>query len=255
MKLTTARVMSVETLGAGTTLLWLMAPETARAARPGQFVMVRCGEGVEPFLPRPFSVTSVRTPAIGQDEFALLIGAAGKSSAWLSTRRPGDEIILVGPLGRPVEVRPSAHNLLLIAEGTHVAPLLFLVERLARREYGLTLIFAPHPQLELSLVPLLPPEVELIPLVASDQAVEALGVLQEHLLWVEQLVVAGEEPLLRNCAAALRSHGFRKPATALVRTPLACGTGLGGCCPIETRRRGYRLACVDGPAFDLLELY
>ena len=36
---------------AGDYLVWLEAPDIAGAARPGQFVMVRCGE--DTFLPRP----------------------------------------------------------------------------------------------------------------------------------------------------------------------------------------------------------
>ena len=36
--------------------LWLDAPAIAELARPGQFVMVRCGEGHDPLLRRPLSI-------------------------------------------------------------------------------------------------------------------------------------------------------------------------------------------------------
>ena len=56
MKQTDARVISNEELIPRVYLLWLDCPGIASKARPGQFVMVRCGEGAEYQLRRPLSI-------------------------------------------------------------------------------------------------------------------------------------------------------------------------------------------------------
>ena len=68
MKRVAARVSSREELLPGVFLVWLWAPDIAQTARPGQFVMVRCGDGYDPLLRRPFSIHRIA----GRERIALL---------------------------------------------------------------------------------------------------------------------------------------------------------------------------------------
>ncbi|MHC4472698.1 MAG: dihydroorotate dehydrogenase electron transfer subunit, partial [Planctomycetota bacterium] len=52
-------VTSNEGLGADGHWLELRSPEIAAVALPGQFVMVRCSDGLDPLTARPFSVADV----------------------------------------------------------------------------------------------------------------------------------------------------------------------------------------------------
>jgi dihydroorotate dehydrogenase electron transfer subunit len=70
--------------------------------------------------------------------------------------------------------------------------------------------------------------------------------------WADALVLAGPRAWLRGVAAAHPRLGARGFAQAAAWTPLPCGTGLCGACAFETRR-GWRLACKDGPFFQLGE--
>ncbi|MBN2098955.1 MAG: dihydroorotate dehydrogenase electron transfer subunit, partial [Dehalococcoidia bacterium] len=75
-----ARINSNTELMPGTWLVWLDAPEIAELAKPGQFVMVRCGEGHDPLLRRPLSIHKTD----GYGGVALLFEVVGKGTEWLS---------------------------------------------------------------------------------------------------------------------------------------------------------------------------
>ena len=119
-----ARVKSNSELMPRTRLVWLDAPAIAELARPGQFVMVRCGEGHDPLLRRPLSIHRVDSTG----GVALLFEVVGRGTSWLSERAPGDLVDLMGPLGSGFLVKPAAKNLLLVAGGIGIAPLAFLAE-------------------------------------------------------------------------------------------------------------------------------
>jgi dihydroorotate dehydrogenase electron transfer subunit len=249
---TVARVTEATALGADLVLLRLEAPEIARLARPGQFAMVRCGDGLDPFLPRPMWIALRGEGAAAP--LALLVRAAGRGSGWLASRREGDGVACLGPLGQPLVLLAETRNLLLIAEGVQVAGLLLLVEAAIAHGVAVTLLqVAANGEL---VVPpsLLPAEVEAVMIDAAERPPDTAA-LAGYLRWADQIVAATGEPLQRTVAAWLRTSQSRTPARGLPGVALPCGTGICGDCAIETRRRGTRLICRDGPAFELRELY
>ncbi len=99
------------------------------AARPGQFVMLGTGLGdvAAPFLPRPFSIAA--RAADGRLGFFVRVFGAGTRR--LSTVRPGDELLVLGPLGRPFRLCEN-RPVLCLAGGVGLAPFLFVAAE-ARR--------------------------------------------------------------------------------------------------------------------------
>ena len=122
----------------GIHLMWLEAPNVARSAQPGQFVTLRCGD-----LPlrRPLSIHQCRLDQdSGKSEVALLFRMAGKGTHWLSQRRTGDMVDIVGPLGRgftiPGMSSTRSRHLLLVAGGMGIAPLVFLIQHILEPPLG-----------------------------------------------------------------------------------------------------------------------
>ena len=66
---------------------------------------------------------------------------------------------------------------------------------------------------------------------------------------VQRILVVDED---REIVRQVRVMPGRRFAQALVTPPMACGVGACQGCAVEMRR-GIRLACTDGPVFDLLE--
>lgn len=255
MRLERALVLSQQRLYDDTFLMWLSCPPVARGASPGRFLMIRCSEGFDPFLPRPMSFHRFRE-ASGERQFAILYEVRGRGTAWLSARQSGEEITLFGPLGRGVTVNPRARHLLLVAGGLGIAPLVCLLDQAVAQGRVVTLLQGARTGERLYPPHMLPPEVEVVS-ATEDGSTGHKGyvtdLLPEYLPWADQVFACGPSPMFAAIARILRESASRKPVQVLLEERMACGTGICYGCAIATRR-GMRLVCRDGPRFDLRQL-
>ena len=125
MKQELASIISSDESMPGAYLVWLESPRIAADAKPGQFVMVRCGG--ETLLRRPLSIHQIAD----KTKVALLFTIVGKGTHWLSQRQAGEKLDLLGPLGNADTLQSPFHNLLVVAGGLGVAPLALLPQTLA----------------------------------------------------------------------------------------------------------------------------
>jgi dihydroorotate dehydrogenase electron transfer subunit len=269
MKLARADVIESRRLYGDTWLLWLHAPEVVRGVVPGQFLMLRChdegptdGGYGPPMLPRPMSYHRLRPAQDGGHDFAILYEVVGRGTQWLSGRHPGDRVFVYGPLGRGFAVRRSAGNLLLVAGGIGVAPLVWLADEQVAHGRHVTLIQAARSADGLFPPHLLPPEVEVIA-VTEDGSAGRRGlvtdVVPEYLSWADQVFACGPNAMFRSLAEVVRrfegegARRGRKPVQVLLEEVMPCGTGICYGCAVRTRR-GVRLVCKDGPRFELRDV-
>lgn len=97
-----AEVLSNTRLSPDYNVLALAAPEIARQAKPGQFVMIKTRLGLEPLLRRPFSVFELLRGADGQlTGITILNKRIGTGTGQLYDLVAGDRVDVLGPLGRP----------------------------------------------------------------------------------------------------------------------------------------------------------
>src|SRR5262249_41856844 len=83
----------------------LAAPDVGAQSNPGQFVMVKAGNGVDPLLRRPFSVFEVLRDGKGSvTGVSILSKRIGVSTQMLYDAKIGDTIACLGPLGRPFTI-------------------------------------------------------------------------------------------------------------------------------------------------------
>jgi dihydroorotate dehydrogenase electron transfer subunit len=240
-----------------TFVLWVRAPEVSRGATVGQFAMLRCGEGYDPLLPRALSFYRIRDTEHGR-EIGFLYEVVGRGTEWLSRLRPGDTVELFGPLGHGYSVRPGTQNLLLVAGGIGVAPLVWLADEQVARGRNVTLLLGARTADQLYPSAVLPPEVEVVT-ATDDGSVGHHGVvtdlLPEYAAWADQIFACGPTPMFRSMAEVLRRVQYRKSCQALLEERMACGTGICYSCAVETRRGGMKLICKDGPRFELRDVF
>jgi dihydroorotate dehydrogenase electron transfer subunit len=137
-----AEVMTNHPLSADYNVLALGAPEIARAAAPGQFVMVKAGLAHDPLLRRPFSVFEIlRDPAGAPSGLSLLNKRIGPSTALVYEARPGQRLACLGPLGRPFSLVEPPTEAWMVAGGVGLAPFLTLAESLRARGVRSTLFY------------------------------------------------------------------------------------------------------------------
>ena len=251
-----AIIESNEPLLPGTGILWLRAPDVARAAVPGQFLLARCGDGYDPLLRRPLSIHRIKPGAGAEGSIAVLYSQSGAGTAYLRSRRPGDELDIIGPLGKGFTVHRSSRNLLLLGSGWGLAPLIALADRETAAGRNVVLLAGAASASQLYPPARLPPEVELAVATEDGSAGRKGAVVdlaEEYWAWADEVYACGSTAMYGNLA--LRTAGLwpRKPVQVLAEMPMACGVGACYACTIETRK-GPRLACKDGPRVLLADL-
>jgi dihydroorotate dehydrogenase electron transfer subunit len=241
-------------LGSGL-LLRVQGPRELLACRPGQFLMLRCGPAWIPYLRRALFPVEMR-----EDSLALWINSlADEGLAWLSRRKVGDSLDLIGPLGKGFSVQPQQRRLLLVAEAAHVAPLLALMQLQLARQGSVVLLLQGESATDLLPPGTLPPSVEYYTATADGSAgdADALDTLLARAVpWADALAAAGSTAFLRRLQRRIdenRPQPYRGFAQAVAPVPLPCGAGACLACLVDTGR-GYHRACQRGPVFDLAEL-
>jgi dihydroorotate dehydrogenase electron transfer subunit len=131
--LETARVISQHVHPAEQFVLRLAAPRCAARAEPGSFVHVSC----DPEIPmrRPLSI--MRADPLG-GWIELLYKVVGPGLKALGDRKAGDELSVLGPIGRPFSAHRERPRALLIGGGVGIPPMIFLAERLMAEERSRT---------------------------------------------------------------------------------------------------------------------
>lgn len=244
---TAARVRSASELVPRAWLLWLEAPEIAGRARPGQFVMVRCGDGAEPLLRRPFSIHGTDS----RGGVALLFETVGQGTAWLAGRAAGDPVDLIGPLGNGFRIAPGCREVLLVAGGVGIAPLAYLAEAALEAGRKVSLLQGAR------TASVLYPRHRLAPgaavaCVTDDGSSGSRGVvtdfLEEYAARADQVFACGPTGMYRTMARLECLTG--KPVQLSLEEKMACGLGACLGCMVQTRS-GPKQVCHDGPVFEM----
>ncbi len=262
MNLHTATVADCQQVIPATFLLRLEAGELARHGRPGQFVMVRCGEeaAADPLLRRPLALHRLNRTEGTVD---LLVRVAGRGTAWLATRQPGDRLDLLGPLGQGFSLAEGRTNLLLVAGGIGIAPLRAVADEALERGCAVVLVLGARSAAELYPAALLPPPVELYQSTDDGSAghcgpvVDLLAQSEPDLLsWADQVMACGPRAMLACLPDLVRSRRARWRrgfVQVSLEERMACGVGACLGCVVPTRQ-GYQRVCREGPVFDLKDL-
>lgn len=250
-----APVVAREQLTAEVIRLTLRCPRIAAAATPGQFVMVRAGDTLDPLLRRPLSIHRVS----GADELAVLFKVVGKGTRLLAAAKPGSTLDVIGPLGRGFVPAPEGPHCL-IGGGMGIAPLYFLAQHLleARGSHaGPPVLLGAQTQAELLLLAQEFTGLGYPVLTATDDG--SLGhpgfvtdLLDTLLPEVRQVYVCGPLPMMRTVAAKCHQAGVACQVS--LETHMACGLGACLGCTVPARDGGYHHVCKDGPVFPAEEV-
>jgi dihydroorotate dehydrogenase electron transfer subunit len=249
-----AAVNSNTELMPGVNIMWIEAPDIAVAAQPGQFITVRC-EWLT--LRRPFSIHQVAIAGEpNQSQVALLFNVLGRGTLWLSQLRRGDRIDILGPLGKGFNIDREGTNLLLVAGGIGIAPIVFLAQN-ASAQHSMTLIHGANTAARLCQPQSLPEPLRFVP-VTEDGSVGQKGAVTDalpHFLdWADQIFACGPVDMYRAMAAmslqAKRSNLKLRECQVSLEVRMGCGIGACYACTLKTKK-GLKQVCRDGPIFRL----
>ncbi|HSF80003.1 MAG TPA: hypothetical protein VLA49_02145 [Anaerolineales bacterium] len=226
MRTGTGLVSEVRVDESGHFSAWVRCEPEIRPA-PGQYALARSPLEREAVLARPLFAGEY-----SEDGFLAL----GTETSW----GPGTEIELRGPLGRGFQLPASTRRLALVAYRQTAERLLPLASLALAQGAAVVLYCEPLPRR-------LPLSLEAFP----------LAVLPEALPWADFLAAEAPLTVLEELAQLLGFQEGMKHSLAgevLVDTAMPCGGAADcGACALPTRN-GWKLACKDGPVFDLQAL-
>ena len=233
------------------------------APDPGQFAMLAAaerwggGEDERPFLPRAFSVA--RRHEDGTLDF--LLEDVGPGTQRLAELEGGDEVWLLGPLGRGFAAPRDGRRPVLVGGGVGIAPLAILQD-----------VLGPAAPVLLGFRDSAHAEGALLfdgPLIATDDGSVGHHGFVTELLTAEigfalrssqarpsgrryvEVYACGPPPMLEAVRALCAEHDV--PAQLALESGMACGFGACFGCVVPTRS-GYVRLCVDGPVLDAAAL-
>jgi NAD(P)H-flavin reductase len=236
----------------------------------GQFAMLAAaarwggGEDERPFLPRAFSVA--RRHDDGTLEFVL--EDVGPGTERLCELDAGDDVWLLGPLGRGFAPPRDGRRPLLVGGGVGIAPLMvwqdaiggtaLLGFRDAAHAEGASLLRDARVATDDGSVghrglvtELLAAEIEGFALRSSPSGAAADPVAgdrpQTSVRRYIEVYACGPPPMLEAVRALCAEHDV--PAQLALESGMACGFGACFGCVVPTRG-GYVRLCVDGPVLD-----
>jgi len=224
------------------------APEMAKHAHAGQFLMVRANETAERV---PFTFADWN-PSEGWVEFIFMV--IGKTTTMLATYEPGDILEdVTGPLGQPTELGEGTWAV--IGGGVGLAIAFPVARQLAATGHEVHAIMGARTKDLLLLEDQFRSEFDdaHIHITTDDGSYGEKGVVTaplERLLQsgeVNHVFCVGPVPMMK--FSTMTAEKYNIPITASLNPIMVDGTGMCGCCRVEIDGV-TKFACVDGPDFD-----
>lgn len=233
--------------------LVLAAPASLEhlAIRPGQFVEVRIDDTPGVLLRRPISVHDLDA---GCGLLVLLVQRVGKGTAWICSRREGDTMNLLLPLGNGFDVTLSGQHPLLIGGGVGVAPLLLLGKELVRCGVEPTFLLGARTACDLLCLEQFSQTARTL-VCTEDGGLGEKGFVTLHPLFTQEqfshIYVCGPKPMMQAVARYARTQGVTCDVS--LENGMACGIGACLCC-VEDTVEGNVCVCKQGPVFSIDKL-
>lgn len=245
-----AVIISHEQTGESIFLLSIEAPNIAKEASPGQFVHVRTSKGYDPLLRRPLSVCQVDRR---RGLILLWYMAVGKGTRLLSGLKTGDNLDVLGPLGKGFDTDLAGKRVFLVGGGMGLAPLLFLAAEMMANNEVIAFFGAKSkgyfpPQ---KLMPSLHCEFS-----TEDGSKGYCGLVTDLLKRrleqekPDRVYACGPSGLLREVVLVTKRYNL--PLQVSLEALMSCGVGACLGCACESSQdgnAGWLKVCRDGPVF------
>jgi len=243
------KILKKRTLGPKIREYVIEAPEVARVAQAGQFIVLRLHEKGERI---PLTIVECDE---GSGGVTVVVQEVGKSTLEMGDRYGEGDFILdfVGPLGRPTEV--SRYGTVIgVGGGLGIAPLLPIVRALKGAGNEVIGIIGARSKELLIYEDLMNATCDELHLVTDDGSYGREGFVSDPLREVlssgrkvDRVWAIGPAVMMKACVGVTK--GFDVTTIVSLNSIMIDGTGMCGGCRVEVGGKA-KFACVDGPEFD-----
>jgi ferredoxin--NADP+ reductase len=228
-------------------LFKIEAPEVAKKAQPGQFVIVRIDEKGER-IPLTFADWDAKAGTV-----IIVFQEVGATTCRLARLKAGEYIEnFVGPLGVPTHIEKYG-TVVCVAGGIGVAPISPIARALKQAGNKVISIMGARTRSLLFWEDKLRQSSDELIVTTDDGTYSRKAVVTEPLKEilssqkVDLVIAIGPIPMMKFSALTTQPFGVK---TIVSLNPLMVdGTGMCGCCRVSIGG-ATKFACVDGPDFD-----
>ncbi len=243
-----ARIAAKRRLSEEVYRLEVESPNVARERRAGQFVIVQADADFGERIPLTIADAD---PARGT--VSLIFQTVGASTHALALKEPGDEIVLLGPLGNPTHVERFGWAVC-VGGGIGLAPLHPIARALKDAGNRLSVIAGARTKDLLIMQDELGAIADELIVVTDDGSAGRKALVTDPLKELcgaspkpDLVVAVGPPIMMKFCAEATRPFGVRTLVS--LNTIMIDGTGMCGGCRVSVGGE-TKFVCVDGPEFD-----
>ena len=231
-----------------TSKLVLHAPQIARTARPGHFVMLRLSPEGERF---PLTIADADAE---KGTITIVYLVMGKSTALLESLKVGDTILDVcGPLGKPTHIEKKG-TVICVGGGTGIAAMHHIAKGHSRAGNRVVGIIGARSKDLLLFEKELSSFADELLISTDDGSYGHKGLVTDLLRdrlekdkTVFEVVAVGPVPMMAAVADTTRPFGVK--TTVSLNPIMVDGIGMCGACRVTVGGK-TKFACVDGPEFD-----
>ena len=215
---------------------------------PDQFVHVKCGHSR--LLRRPISICDWE-----ENLLRIVFEVRGEGTEWLSRRKAGDRLDVLGPLGRGFRMDREGRYLL-VGGGIGVPPMLGCAKWTAERS---TAVLGFRSADRVILEERYREACKEVYLCTDDGSAGRHGFVDAQVRDILEkdknftaILACGPRPMLKSVAAVAAEFGV--PCQVSMEERMACGVGACLGCAIQMADGTMKHVCKDGPVFDAEEV-
>jgi len=226
----------------------LHAPDIAKKALPGQFIIIRLDETGERI---PLTISN-SDPI--QGTLTIFVQAVGKTSLEMSLMHVGDFILdVVGPLGNPTQVDLFG-TVVLIGGGFGIAAIHPIARALTQAGNKTIAILGARTKELVILEKEMLDAATNVHVVTDDGSYGSTGLVTDKLKMlieqketIDRIIAIGPLIMMKSVADLTRPYNI--PTLVSMNPIMIDGTGMCGACRVTVGGE-MKFACVDGPEFD-----
>jgi len=224
------------------------APQIAKKAQPGQFVIVKANEVGERI---PLTMSEVNKE---KGTITIIYMVVGKSTRFFSSLEVGEAYQdVVGPLGSPTHIEKFDAKVVCIGGGTGTAVLHPITRANYEKGNKVTTILGARSERYLILEDKMSKVSHELKICTDDGSKGHHGFVTDELKKllengdVSQVVAIGPVPMMK--FVSMMTKEYNVPTIVSLNPIMIDGTGMCGGCRVTIDKQ-IKFACVDGPEFD-----
>ena len=224
------------------------APHVAKAAKPGQFVVVIPSQNAERI---PLTIADFN---LERGTISIIFQIVGATTKVLDSLKEGEALChLLGPLGVPSEIEKFG-RVVVIGGGVGIAEIYPVVRALRNVGNEVITIIGARTQSLLIFQEELRSVSSCLLVTTDDGSAGRKGFVSDELkellnkgLEIKRVIAVGPVPMMKVCCEVTRPYSIK---TMVSLNPIMLdATGMCGVCRVVVGRE-TKFACVDGPEFD-----